>query len=120
MAEHPGLQSGTMVGRRERGRAAEVEVAEPEIEKQTGHVPLYKVLLHNDEETPMDFVVEILRSVFAKEQETAWKIMMEAHESGIALVEIVPYEHAELHVDKTRSLARARRHPLTLSIEPAD
>ena len=97
-----------------------VEVAEPEVEKDSKHVPLYKVLLHNDDVTPMDFVVEVLRGVFTKDQATAWKIMMEAHEAGIALVEIVPYEHAELRVDKTRSLARARQHPLTLSIEPAD
>ena len=109
-----------MVGRGERVRAGGVEIAEPEIEERTSHVPLYKVLLHNDDETPMDFVLEILRGVFSKEATTAWKIMMEAHDTGIALVEIVPYEHAELHVDKTRSLARARQHPLTLSIEPAD
>ncbi len=109
-----------MLVRTIRARSATIEVAEPETEERTRQVPLYKVLLHNDEDTPMDFVIEILRSVFAKEAQTAWKLMMEAHESGVALVEIVPFECAELHVDRTHSLARARRFPLTLSIEPAD
>lgn len=98
---------------------ATLEVLEPEVERQTRDVPLYKVILHNDDDTPMDFVVGILRTVFKKATADAGRIMMEAHEHGFALVEVVPYEQAELHVEQTRNLARARGYPLSLSIEPA-
>ena len=109
-----------MVGHVCENWADALEVAEPEIEQGTKPLPLYKVLLHNDEDTPMQFVTQILRGVFAKPLAEARAIMMEAHEQGVALVEIVPFEHAELHVDRTKSLARARGYPLALSIEPAD
>ena len=99
---------------------AGIELAEPEVESEevTQHVPLYRVLLHDDDLTPMDFVTDILRRVFRKPQATASRIMYEAHGKGLALVEIVPFELAEMHVDQARSLSRTRHFPLTFSIEP--
>jgi ATP-dependent Clp protease adaptor protein ClpS len=95
-------------------------VTNPRIERKARlrRVPLYRVLLHNDDLTPMDFVIEVLRSVFARPLASASRIMHEAHAKGVALVEVVPFERAELHVDQARSLARAREFPLSFSIEP--
>lgn len=68
----------------------------------------------------MDVVCEVLRSVFHKTDSDALALMYEAHHTGVALVEVVPLEHAELHVDQAHSLARGRGYPLTLSIEASD
>ena len=95
-------------------------VAEPEVEAEPRHAPRYKVLLHNDDLTPMPFVVDILQRTFKQSYNDSVKITLEAHGSGIALVEVVPLELAELHVDQARSLARGRGYPLSFSIEPAD
>jgi ATP-dependent Clp protease adaptor protein ClpS len=81
--------------------------------------PLYRVLIHNDDTTAMDFVVHVLRTVFARLTEAdAVAVMMEAHHTGGALVCVEPLEQAELHVDQARSLARAATFPLTFTIEP--
>lgn len=97
---------------------APVQVAEPEAEARTRHAPLHRVLLHDDDETPMDFVCDVLRRVFKKNASDAMATMLEAHTGGVALVEVVPLETAELHVDQAHGLARTRHYPLTLSIEP--
>jgi len=98
---------------------AGVEVAEPEADTTARPAPLYKVLLDNDDVTPMDFVCHVLARVFGKTFEEAFAVMMEAHTKGIALVEVVPLEVAEHHVDQARSLARARKYPLRFDIEAA-
>ena len=94
--------------------------AEPETISMTALSPRYKVLMHDDDVTTMDFVVDILRRIFAKSAGEAATIMMEVHNSGVALVEVVPLEEAELHVDQCHSLARTRKFPLALTIEYAD
>jgi len=81
--------------------------------------PQYRVLIHNDDVTPMDFVVYILMDIFKKEINEAAEIMITAHQTSVALVTILPLEQAELRVDQAHSLARAQKFPLTLSIEPA-
>ena len=95
-------------------------VAEPEAEVRARHAPRYRVLLHDDDSTPMDFVCDVLRRVFKKSAGDAAATMLEAHTRGIALVEVVPLETAELHVDQAQGLARTRHYPLSFSIEPAD
>jgi len=80
--------------------------------------PLYRVLIHNDEVTPMDFVVMVLIQVFKKDAGEACRIMMEAHTADTALVAVLPLEQAELRVDQAHSLARTAKFPLTLSYEP--
>jgi ATP-dependent Clp protease adaptor protein ClpS len=80
--------------------------------------PLYRVLIHNDDVTPMDFVVRVLIEIFRLEAPRAVEVMMEAHTRGVAHVVTEPLEQAEFHVDQTRSLSRARHYPLSLSIEP--
>lgn len=88
--------------------------------EKTRHMPMYKVIMHNDDKTTMDFVVGILQGVFNKKLEDAMKLMMEIHQTGVGLAGVYPLEHAELRVDTTHSLARAKKFPLTCSIEPAE
>ncbi|MCZ7646370.1 MAG: ATP-dependent Clp protease adaptor ClpS [Planctomycetota bacterium] len=82
--------------------------------------PQYRVLIHNDDVTPMDFVVTVLREIFRKGPFEATRIMLTAHVSGIALVAVLPLEEAELRVDQAHSLARTAHFPLTFSYEPAE
>lgn len=90
----------------------------PVTREDTKLAPLHRVLLHNDDVTPMDFVVRVLVDVFKLEIPKAFEIMLEAHHGGVALVVVEPLERAEFHVDQARSLARPRRYPLSFSIEP--
>ncbi|MCI0340053.1 MAG: ATP-dependent Clp protease adaptor ClpS [Planctomycetales bacterium] len=80
--------------------------------------PRYRVLIHNDDVTPMEFVVDVLRGVFAKEETEAVTIMLEAHHTGVALVAVLALEQAEWRIGEAHSLARARKFPLTFTAEP--
>jgi ATP-dependent Clp protease adaptor protein ClpS len=93
-------------------------VAEPVADSKTQLSPLYRVLIHNDDVTPMDFVVRVLEEIFRLDAARSVDVMMEAHVKGVAHVVTEPLEQAEFHVDQTRSLSRARHFPLTFSIEP--
>jgi ATP-dependent Clp protease adaptor protein ClpS len=95
-------------------------VTEPVVESKTKLSPLYRVLIHNDDVTPMDFVVLVLKDIFSLSVALAVDVMMEAHTEGVALVVTEPLERAEFHVDQARSLARGRSYPLTFSIERED
>lgn len=83
-----------------------------------GLAPLYRVLIHNDDVTPMDFVVVVLVQVFRKNVREAMEIMLEAHHQETALVTVLPLEQAELRIDQAHSLARTAKFPLTFSCEP--
>ena len=90
----------------------------PETDTKTKLVPLYRVLIHNDDVTPMDFVVHVLHTIFALGPNRAMEVMWEAHQTGVAHVVTEPLEKAEFHVDQARSLSRGRGWPLSFSIEP--
>lgn len=90
----------------------------PETDSETQLVPMHRVLIHNDDITPMDFVVHVLQSIFSLALPRAMEVMWEAHHSGVAHVVTEPLEKAEFHVDQARSLSRGRGFPLTFSIEP--
>ena len=92
--------------------------AEPETGTETRLTPMYRVLIHNDDVTPMDFVVKILTEVFRLGTFRAFQAMLEAHTAGVAHVVTEPLERAEFHVDQCRSLARPRGFPLSLTYEP--
>lgn len=96
----------------------EVLETAPETGTRTTHAPLYRVLIHNDETTPMDFVVHVLQGIFSLGWFRATKVMLEAHVTGVAHVVTEPLERAEFHVEQARSLSRGRGWPLTFSIEP--
>ncbi|MBI2192868.1 MAG: ATP-dependent Clp protease adaptor ClpS [Planctomycetes bacterium] len=80
--------------------------------------PRYRVLVHNDDVTPMDYVVRVLRSIFGLEPTHAEQVMLEAHHTGVALVAVLPIELAEFRMDQAHSLARTARYPLRFSCEP--
>ncbi|HEX7898262.1 MAG TPA: ATP-dependent Clp protease adaptor ClpS [Planctomycetota bacterium] len=94
--------------------------AEPETRTETRLTPLYRVLIHNDDVTPMDFVIKILTEVFRLGAFRSIQVMLEAHTRGVAHVVTEPLERAEFHVDQCRSLSRPRGFPLSLSYEPED
>ena len=81
--------------------------------------PMYKVLVHNDPVTVAVFVVKVLVAVFHKTEKDARKLMRAAHESDVALVDIMCLEQAELRLDMAHSMAKSAKCPLKFSIEPA-
>lgn len=85
---------------------------------QTRVEPRWKVVLHNDDVTTMEFVVDLLVRLFRKEHADAVKLMLEIHYRGAAVIEWTHRERAELYVEQVRSLARAQRFPLCATAEP--
>lgn len=81
--------------------------------------PMYKVYLHNDDYTTMDFVVDILKSVFHKTTEEAIQIMLSVHREGVGLCGLYTHEIAETKVDIVHHLARENEFPLRSSMEKA-
>lgn len=81
--------------------------------------PPYDVILHNDDLTPMNFVVEVLRTVFELSRPRATRVMLEAHHNGKALVVTLGREEAKFRVGQAHSLARSAGYPLSFTIEPA-
>ena len=96
-------------------------VLEPEVQTRdkTRLAPQWKVILLNDDVTTIDFVVDLIVSLFRKPRAEAVKLTNQVHETGSAIVTITTLERAELYVDQVKSLARPRGFPLTATIEPA-
>ena len=78
---------------------------------------LYKVLLHNDDYTPMEFVVLVLVNVFHKSESDATSIMLHAHSRGYAVAGVYSYEIAETKVNETMALASKAQFPLLCTLE---
>jgi ATP-dependent Clp protease adaptor protein ClpS len=98
-------------------QSAELPVAEAE--EKTEEPPLFKVLLHNDDYTTMDFVVHVLESVFNLPEDQAIQIMLNVHVKGIGVAGVYTYEVAEMKVAKTTAMAREQEFPLLCTIESA-
>ena len=79
--------------------------------------PLYKVLLHNDDFTTMEFVVYVLQSVFQMGEAEAVAVMLQVHREGVGVGGIYPYEIAETKAEKVMSMAEANEFPLLCTIE---
>lgn len=80
----------------------------------------YRVLLHDDDFTTMDFVVEILMSVFGHGRDVAVQLMLDVHQKGIALAGIYPFEVAEAKAAKVIERARAQSFPFLATLEEED
>ncbi|MFT3743225.1 MAG: ATP-dependent Clp protease adaptor ClpS [Pyrinomonadaceae bacterium] len=78
---------------------------------------LYKVLLHNDDFTTMEFVIFVLQYVFNREDAEAFTIMLKVHNEGIGIAGIYPYEIANVKCNKAMNLAKAREYPLLCTVE---
>jgi len=78
---------------------------------------LYKVLLLNDDYTPMEFVVYVLERFFQKNREEATTIMLHVHQNGVGLCGVYTYEVAETKVAQVLDLARRHEHPLQCTME---
>ena len=92
------------------------EVAEPELKRP----PMYKVILLNDDYTPMEFVVHILESFFAMNREKATQIMLVVHSEGSAVVGIFPRDIAETKSEQVNVYAQENNHPLMSTVEMTD
>lgn len=79
--------------------------------------PMFKVLLLNDDYTPMEFVVQVLQQFFAKSREQATHIMLKVHNEGIGVCGIYPHDIAETKVNQVISFAREQQHPLQCVME---
>ena len=87
------------------------------IEEKTTEPPMYKVLLHNDNYTTKDFVVEILMAIFNKSIQEATSLMWHVHRNGSGICGIYPYEMAETKVNLVTLVARENGFPLKTSME---
>ncbi|NQV47570.1 MAG: ATP-dependent Clp protease adapter ClpS [Rhodospirillaceae bacterium] len=78
---------------------------------------MYKVLMLNDDYTPMEFVVHVLERFFSKSQEEATRIMLNVHQRGVGICGVYTYEVAETKATQVMDLAREHQHPLQCTIE---
>lgn len=90
-----------------------VEEAEPKLKRP----PLYRVVLINDDYTPMEFVVEILETVFGMERGQATRVMLEVHTKGKGICGIFSFEIAETKVAQVASIEQQQQHPLLCTME---
>ena len=79
----------------------------------------YKVLMLNDDYTPMEFVVHVLQSFFKMSIEDATRVMLHVHQRGVGVCGIFPYEVAETKVAQVTDFARENQHPLQCTLEKA-
>ncbi len=90
-----------------------VEEARPKLTEP----PLYRVVLLNDDYTPMEFVVDILESVFGMERTRATQVMLEVHTKGKGVCGVYNFEIAETKVAQVMSIAKQHQHPLLCTME---
>ena len=105
----------------EREYGFEEEVATESREKLK-KPPLYRVLLHNDDFTTMEFVVHVLKTVFGRTEADAFRVMWAVHTQGVGVAGVYTYEIAEMKVERVTHMARAEEFPLlcTMEEEPQD
>jgi ATP-dependent Clp protease adaptor protein ClpS len=102
----------------QRGTAVK-EVVAPETVK-VKPPPLYRVILLNDDYTPMEFVVDVLQRFFGMNNETATRVMLKVHTEGKGVCGVFPREIAETKAVQVNEFARAAEHPLLCDIEVDD
>ena len=88
-----------------------------ETRTQTKRPPLYKVLLLNDDYTPMEFVIHVLERFFGLSHAQAFDLMMTVHRKGVAVVGVFAFEVAETKVSQVMDFARRNQHPLQCTME---
>lgn len=86
---------------------------------RTKRPSLYKVLLLNDDYTPMEFVVHVLQRFFKMDMEEATRVMLHVHQRGVGVCGVFSYEVAETKVNQVMDFARQNQHPLQCTLEKA-
>ena len=104
--ERPGDQGGGL-------GAATITETRTKVQKPS----LYRVLILNDDYTPMEFVVYVLERFFAKDREAATRIMLHVHQHGVGVCGVFTYEVAETKVAQVLETARHHQHPLQCTME---
>jgi ATP-dependent Clp protease adaptor protein ClpS len=104
-ADDDGASGGTVTERRTKTRA------------KTAKPPQYKVILLNDDYTPMEFVVEVLKVVFHKQHAEATRIMLHVHQNGMGVAGVYTFEIAETKVRTVEELAQQAQYPLKCTME---
>ena len=94
-------------------RGVAVEEAKPKLKRP----PLFRVVLLNDDYTPMEFVVELLQLIFGMDRQKATRIMLEVHTQGKGVCGVFTYEIAETKVAQVMDFARQNEHPLQCTME---
>jgi len=107
MSEDPSKSSD------DRDHGVALEEARPRLKRP----PLYRVILLNDDYTPMEFVVQVLENVFGLDRNTATRIMLEVHTKGKGICGVYTYEIAETKVAQVTGLAQQHQHPLLCTME---
>ncbi len=88
-----------------------------ELDEDIQEPPMYKVLLHNDHYTTMEFVVYILQTVFSKTEDEAVQIMLNVHRKGVGVCGVFTAEVAETKVARVRYLSKKENYPLQCTME---
>ena len=91
-------------------------IAKPKVEQPR----MYKVVLLNDDFTPREFVVQVLKAVFRTSEDQAYRIMMTAHQKGVCVVATYTRDVAESKAKEGTDMGRAKGYPLTFSTEPEE
>jgi ATP-dependent Clp protease adaptor protein ClpS len=91
-------------------------VAKPKVQQPR----LYKVILLNDDYTPREFVVQVLKAVFRTSEDQAYRIMMTAHQRGVCVVATFTRDIAESKATEATDMGRSKGYPLAFSTEPEE
>lgn len=92
-------------------------IEETTIKNKLDYMPMYKIIMWNDNYTTMEFVIKILIDVFQKNSKEAEKLMMIIHQEGSGIVDVMPLEHAEMKINKVHELAQTNGFPLQCTLE---
>lgn len=98
--------------------SGDIEIATRSATPKVAEPPKFAVLLHNDDYTTMEFVVEILTNDFSKSSEEAMALMLKVHHQGKAVAGVYSFEIAETKIVKVQEKARCAGYPLKLTMEP--
>jgi ATP-dependent Clp protease adaptor protein ClpS len=108
---------GDMTDKRKIGRPGDDTGILTKTRPQTKKPSMYKVLLLNDDYTPMEFVIVVLMRIFGMAQENAAEVMMHVHRRGVGICGVYPFEVAETKVTQVVDFARRNEHPLQCTME---
>lgn len=95
------------------------DLALQEAKSKLQRPPLYKVLLLNDDYTPMEFVVQVLETFFRMDREKATQVMLHVHTRGVGVCGLFTHEIAETKVAQVNDFSRSHQHPLLCTMEEA-